>query len=137
MIIYRPGERVTVKIGEVKIFITPLSVDEKFRVSQAAARGVDATKGTNIMPAVNETLRIAVKDIEAPGFQFSDGSPIKLDRKDDGTLSDEGLAVLLMVVDSGKMSNLAMQLAAFGVKDWDIEGVEIVHATPAEKKSTP
>ena len=136
MIIYLPGERVTVKIGEVKIVISPLSYNEKLRVSEAAARGVDGAKGVNIMPAVSETLRVAVKDIDAPGFTFSNGQPITLDRTEDGTLSDVGLAVLMMVVDSGKMSNLAMQLAAFGVRDWDIEGVEVVHATPAEKKST-
>lgn len=132
MIIYKPNEKVTVKIGAVSIVISPLMPDDKIRIASKMPMGSKSSNG-EIISAAYETLKLAVKDIDAPGYEFSDGKPISLSKKDDGSLTDDALAVLLQVVDSRKLTSMAIQLAGDGVRDWDIEGVELVE----QKKPEP
>lgn len=136
MIIYKPNERVTVKIGEVSIVVSPLMPDDKIRIANKMPMGAKSSNG-EIISAAYETLKLAVKEINAPGFEFSDGTPITLAKKEDGSLTEDALAVLLQVVDSRKLTTIAIQLAGEGVKNWEIEGVELVEQKKAEteKKS--
>lgn len=134
MIVYKPSDRVRVKFGPVTITVSPLAPHERIQVANKAVRGVDA--GMNgIAPLAYETLRVAVKEVDAPGFEFPDGSPITLERGEDGLITDEGLAVLLQICDSAKLVSWAVQLAAKGVGDWGFEDVEVVNPFPEKKRA--
>ena len=140
MIIYRPGEKVRVKLGAVSIFISALRPEDKVALATLVPNGAKSLQ-PEIVTMAYETLRRAVKGIEAPGYEFSDGRPLSLEYGDDGRMTDESLAVLLQVVDSRNLVQMAVKLAGDGVRDWEIPGVEIVEtgkkSEQPEEKKTP
>ena len=133
MIIYRPNERVTVKIGSVSIVISPLSPADKLKVADAVGRGAQQT-ASEVLPMTYTALKLAVKGIDAPGYEFSDGTPITLAMGPDGNLTDEGLAVLLEVVNSDTLLPFAALLYKDGIRDWNIPGVEIQRTNKVEQQ---
>lgn len=131
MIIYKPNERVTVKIGDVKIKITPLMPSDRVVLADILQAGAKSAN-KDIVKAAYEALRLSVKEIDAPGYSFSDGQPISLSHGDDGRLTDESLAVLLQVIDAKKLTSMAIVMAGNGIREWEIEGVEIVDSNKSD-----
>lgn len=134
MIIYRPGEKVSVKLGDVSIAISALRPEDKIAIASLVPNGAKSSQ-SEVVTMAYETLRRAVKGIEAPEYEFSDGRPLSLEHGSDGRLTDESLAVLLQVVDSRKLVQMAVKLAGDGVRDWEIEGVQILE--PGKKAPEP
>lgn len=142
--IYRPSDRVAVKIGDVTIFISPLTPQKKaelIRLANELSPRLRSEDKTVQAAAINEstmaTLRYAVKGIEAPGYAFPDGSPISLSTEPDGCLSEEGLSVLFAILDQTKLMLVASSYLKDGIKQWDIDGIEvkIPDAADEQKKS--
>lgn len=141
--IYRPNDRVAVKIGDVTVFISPLTPQRKAELvrltGELTPRLKSEDKGVQAA-AINEstmaTLKLAVKGIEAPGYSFPDGSPISLATEPDGTLSDEGLTVLFAILEQSKLMLIASKYLSEGIKQWDIDGVEVKTQSADEQKKS-
>lgn len=141
--IYRPTDRVPVKIGDVTVFISPLTPQRKAELIRLTSdltprlKSEDKAVQAN---AINEstmaTLKYAVKGIEAPGYSFPDGSPITLSVEPDGTLSEDGLSVLFAILEQSKLMLIASKYLAEGIKHWDIDGVEVKIPAPDDQKKS-
>jgi hypothetical protein len=120
MIIYKITDRIPIVMGEVKVWISPLTFAQKAALGAATVLrgGKEVTDG---FKAAMLSLKYSVKEIE--GVQGADGNPYELDFESDGTLTDDCANELfqlecspLLVKACAKMSN--------GLSD-EIEGVTI------------
>jgi hypothetical protein len=120
MKIFRATDRIPVKIGEVTIFISPLTAEHKGEViSQTKMVGGDVVADTKRMIIL--TLKYAVKGVS--GVTYYDDVPMELKFDEDGTVSDESIAEL-MQIDSDKLVTFASHLIANRLNE-EIPGVEI------------
>lgn len=136
MVVYKCSDRVPVRIGEITVWISPLSGMQKAKIlSLTKMKG-----GQEIPDAVGMallTLKMAVKAIDCPEAVFADGDKVELKLDPNGELDDESLDVLLQVADNDKIITVASMLAAKGLAGWEIPGVKVDFENVVSVKKKP
>jgi hypothetical protein len=121
VIVYRHTDRIPVKMGEIKFWISPLKHEHRVHLSQfikkVSGEDVVDTSGMGLY-----VLKCAIKEVE--GVSIHDGSAYELEFDANGILTDDCLEEVL------RMTNTMTLLQVVGkliqeVKDYQIEGVEI------------
>lgn len=137
MIIYKPTDRIEVKIGEVRLKISPLTALQKTNLmSITKMKGGEEVADLSQMALM--TLKYSVKDISGVNATFADGSEFKLDYEEDGTLSEDGLTALMQVLDNGTLTNIAARLLGKGISGLnEVPGVEIGSTSSVDYKKKP
>jgi hypothetical protein len=120
MIIYKTTDRIPLTIGSLKIWVSPLSLDQKTRLRTFVTQTSGEEKTDGFKFAL-ELLRQSVKEIE--GVQSADGSPYELDFGSDGCLTEECAKELI------QLSECPSLIAACGllykeIKQHELEGVQ-------------
>lgn len=124
MIIYKPSDRITLKIGDVSLKISPLTALQKVSLmSLSKMVGGKEVADTSMMAMM--TIKYSVKEISGVTATFSDGSDFSLSYDPDGTLSDDALTSLMQILDNGTLTQIAAQLLTTGVQGINVPGVEI------------
>lgn len=135
--IYRLTDRIKVKVDDIIITISPLSIQQKSEVEAEGASGGSAA----LLKASLKALKYAIKDIE--GLENAEGSAYKLEFDPDGSLSDACLDDLFNVQQSLKLITIALNLVNNipdefydPVTGVPLDGVSFVKSKePARKKS--
>lgn len=99
--IYRLSDRIKLKIDDLIVIISPLSIHQKASVEEVAS-SAGLIKGTI------EAIRYSVKDIS--GLKDSEGNDYELQYDENGNLSDESLNDLFNIEQSFKLSAVALNL---------------------------
>ncbi len=106
MRIYKPGERITLKIDEIEFVVSPLTFPEKSEILTKMGKASALKDPQEAFKTNFETLRYAIKDVN--GFEDEDGKPWRPSFDEDGRLSWESLDVLLnMSVTEPVMNHIA------------------------------
>jgi len=83
-IIYRPTDRIELAFEGFKVWVSPLSVEQK-AILQGLYRTISGEDKTNAHHVAVETLRMTVKEVE--GVFLSDDQPYQLQFGPDGCLT--------------------------------------------------
>lgn len=124
LIVYRTTDRVPVRFGEVSLLIAPLDAGQYANISGFTKlnAGVQEVDGQRM---VNATLRYSIKGIEGVSAKYPDGTEFELKFDEAGNLTEDSLSELWQVLDRNKLSEMAAKLFAGGLKNLQIEGVEV------------
>lgn len=107
MKIFRMTDRIPVKIGDVKVMISPLNYAQRAEVvSQTKNKGKDIVPDTGMM--MNLTLKYCIKSVE--GLEYFDGSKFELQFDEDGSASQESISELLQMAENEKLITLATKI---------------------------
>lgn len=123
MIIYRTTDRIPVKLGEYRIWISPLTHDHYTRIM--SLKDADGNPDHKAMGSL--TIRHIVKEVEGfDGFEFVDKSKFSLEFEPSGDcLTVDCLDNLLQVLSAQSLSVLASKSIARDFKDLDkLPGIE-------------
>lgn len=137
--IYKRTDKIKLKIDEVIVTISPLSLSQKSEVQVLMNAGVTNRDIKSMQEGVVLILKYGLKDIE--GLTDSDGRPYKLEFEND-ILKDECIEDLFNIELHHKLVNVCSSLLkGISNKITDslgnpIEGVEFV-STKSEVKSDP
>lgn len=133
--IYKLSDRIPVKIGNITITISPLTVDQKVEIEThmlAHRRGDNKAGSQGIVAAV----KYAVKSIS--GVEDGDGNPYTLQFDSSGQLTDECVSDLFNLGMDKQLSLVCTALTR-GVPDQftdesgrPIEGVELIKQSKQE-----
>jgi hypothetical protein len=126
VIVYRPTDKISYSLGEIKFSISPLTFHQKQQVASLLQEAVQNKNPKKMLEASILTVKMALKSIH--GLKFQDGSDFKLEFDENGLISDESIDVLLNTELSEKLIGLCSQLVN-GIPKELPEGVVI------EKKS--
>jgi hypothetical protein len=117
MLVLRTTDRIPCKIGELKLWITPLSWDERTRIFSLG-------KNKESQMAF-ETLRASIKKVEGhEGYTLSDGSTFSPGFDEQGKIDIESLELIIRIAGYDKFSMLAGSLIAETLNE-KLSGVEI------------
>ncbi|TXH09496.1 MAG: hypothetical protein E6R04_07975 [Spirochaetes bacterium] len=132
MIVYRPSDRIAVKVGELTVWISPLSYEEKTNLlSTTKMVGGKAVSDAGKMSYL--TLKYSIKKVEGlESCKFADGSPCTMEFGADGYPTDESLETLLAIFGNTTSAQLSSSLVLGNYKNTSIEGVEFIG--PESKK---
>lgn len=123
MVIYRPSDKIPVKIGDLTLLISPLSAEQNAMIlSLTRMKGGEEVADAARMALV--TLKYCVKEVQGlNGATFADGSPVSFDFDENGILTDDSITVLYGLLNTATLNLLAAKLATEGIKKHDIPGV--------------
>jgi hypothetical protein len=119
MIIYKTTDRIPVTIGELKVWVSPLSLDQKMRLRNLINQSA-GEENTSFAFAL-ELLRLSVKQVE--GVKAGDGSDYELDFGADGYLTDECVKELIQLGQCPQLIT-ACGLLYQEIKEHQLEGVQ-------------
>ena len=133
--IYRTTDRIPLKVGELKITISPLSIHQKAAVEDA----VDGSS-SGFLKAATRAIKFAVKSVE--GLEDSSGDGYNLEFDMNGELTDACVDDLFNIEESPKLAAIALNLinnipdqfydATTGLP---LEGVEFITDKKKEKST--
>ncbi len=136
--IYRREDRIPVRIGDITVKLSPLSIQQKTEIMQSAINGRKNADYGEANKSVVLALKYAIKGIE--GVEDSEGKPYVLQFEGE-SLTDACVGDLLNLGMTGKLTQVCISLAN-GIKDEftdergeKLEGVDIVKASTPEKNS--
>ena len=133
MIIYKPSDRILLKIGDISLKVSPLTALQKANLmsltKMSAGREVADTSLMAIM-----TIKYSVKEIYGVDATFADGTEFSLSYDPDGTLSEESLTAIMQILDNGTLTQIAAQLLTTGVQSIKVPGVEVDAGKSVEVK---
>ena len=133
MIIYKPSDRILLKIGDISLKVSPLTALQKANLmsltKMSAGREVADTSLMAIM-----TIKYSVKEIYGVDATFADGTEFALSYDPDGTLSEESLTAIMQILDNGTLTQIAAQLLTTGVQSIKVPGVEVDAGKSVEVK---
>lgn len=133
--IYDTTDRIKVKIDDVTITISPLTVSQKTEVQVLMAQGRIERDFSKMQSGVIKTLKYGLKDID--GLQKSNGAPYKLSFDESG-LTDNCIDSLFNIELHKKLVKVCQCLTVAITGEFTdengkpIEGVELVSVTPGE-----
>lgn len=136
MIVYKTTDRIPVKIGEVTLWIAPLSAGQYAEVvSLTKLKGGQEIPNAGGMALL--TLSYCIKSVDGLDAKFLDGSEFELEFEGE-KISDESLNCLIQILGSDKLCLLASQVATKGIGNYKIPGVviDLKSAIPVKKKKT-
>jgi len=133
MIIYKPTDRIALKIGDIIVKVSPLTALQKANLMSltklSAGREVADTSMMAIM-----TIKYCVKELIGVQATFADGTEFSLSYDPDGTLSEESLSSVMQILDNGILTQVAAQLLTTGVQNIRVPGVEVESGAGVEVK---
>lgn len=133
MIIYKPSDRIALKLGDIVLKVSPLTALQKANLmsltKMSAGREVADTSMMAIM-----TIKYCVKEIHGVKATFADGTEFSLSYDPDGTLSEESLTAVMQILDNGTLTQIAAQLLTSGVQGIKVPGVEVESGQGVEVK---
>lgn len=136
--IYRRTDRIPLKIGEVTIEVAPLTFHQKSEVQLSIAESSKKGDTMGVIKAAFLCVKYAVKGIS--GVELADGSPYKLELKDDA-LTDECVNDLFSLEESDALSMVCINLMQGRYKDFidpdsgnKLAGVEVIEGKKSAKK---
>lgn len=132
--IYKTTDRITVKIDDISIKISPLSYEAKCEIQAELISG----QTLGIIRAAKKSMQYAIKEIS--GVENSDGSEYKLEFEDD-RLTESCVDDLLNIDQDNKLSFVCTRLLEGIPKDFvnpqtgeKIEGIKIERPRVSGKK---
>lgn len=133
MIIYRPSDRITLKLGEVTLKVSPLSALQKANLmSLTKMSGGKEVADTSLMAIM--TVKYTLKEVSVLDATFPDGSPFSLTFDPDGTLTDDALTCVMQILDNQVLVEIAAHLLTSNIEKMSIPGVEIVTSGGVDAK---
>ncbi len=117
MLVLRTTDRIPVTMGEITLWVSPMSLQEK---AECVSKG---SENQHLM--LFEALKCSIKEIDTgdADITFSDGSPVEFEFQN-GRLTDESLEILAQIVGITPISNLSSKLIT-GLSDLEINGVKV------------
>lgn len=117
MLILRPTDRVPCQIGDVKVWVSPLSWGER---NKALSIGKKDPTGMAF-----QTLRHAIKKVEfLVDAKYSDGSKVEMEYDESGKLMPASLEIVIQAGGSSEFNLLSAAMLTTGLSE-NIEGIEI------------
>ncbi len=109
MIVYRPSDRISVKVGDLEIKVSPLTYQQKTELlsltRQEGGRTVVDLSRRSLL-----ALKKGIREVNGlPDMEFPDGSKVEL-QWENGELSDESLELLLQVLGTVRSPQLSTAL---------------------------
>lgn len=141
--IFRPSDKIVLKFPEgLTVTVSPLSQEARGKLRELY-KTIGGEDKSNAPLVARETLRMTVKAVD--GLCFGDGTPFELKFGPDGMLTEECAEELTMVSFFGAELVIACTHVGVGAyqnligpgKQDSLSMVDVVFATPAEKKTPP
>ncbi len=133
MIIYRPSDRISLRLGAVTLKVSPLTALQKANLmSYTKMVGGKEVADTSLMAVM--TIKYCLKEISGVDATFADGTPFSISLDPDGVLSDESLTSVMQVLDNGLLTQIAAQVLTTGIHNLAVPGVEVVTPGGVEVK---
>lgn len=134
MIVYLPEDEIALKVGDVTLYVSPLTSAQQDKLAQyvrqhAGKKEVDHKK------TVTDTLRWSVKRLG--GVKRPDGSTVELESRD-GQLTDKAMEILYRLGMNTELVNIATHLFTMQEEKLStVEGVEVQSrpGVPVKKKA--
>lgn len=140
MLIHRLSDKITVKIDDIEVKISPLSHSQKTvlqgHMIKAVAGDMEAA-----MESVRQSIKFSLKDIKGVKYLDEEGEARDFALEfENGQITDECIDDVLNMPISGKLNSLCAALLQ-GVPDKvldndgnEIEGIKIVKKKPGKRK---
>jgi len=135
--IYRPSDKVPVKIGEFTFYVCPLTLDQKGTINSFGHMEGGEFKADPIK-VTKAYLKYSLKGFEGPDVCYPDGSKFELKFDESGLLSDqsiEEIACLDQII--GLIKVITSWIVQNRVYDPKIKGVEVVLSGQDSAKKKP
>jgi hypothetical protein len=134
MIVYGPEDRIPLKIGSVRIEISPLRYKDRFRLLSYIQKdgGTDASRQGDM---AYDTLKLAIKSVSGLDARKPNGEKIEILFDSNGVIEDDSLELLIRASNSTVLTQVAAELIA-DVYDFKIVGVSIDQDKKAKKKQS-
>lgn len=133
MIIYKPTDRISLKIGDAIIKVSPLTALQKANLmSLTKMVGGAEVADTSLMAIM--TIKYCIKEVSGIEAHYADGEPFVLTYDPDGTISEESLTCITQIFDTGLLTQIAAQMLTTGVQSIKVPGVEIQAGEGVESK---
>lgn len=133
--IYRHGEKIPLKVGDVTFYVTPLTQAQKAEIASHARRE-SGQEDIDLQKMTMTSIRYSLKGMT--GVEYHDGSPVELSFDENGVLTEESLNEVLYLDHSLKMIMACRNLLSGNPIDEALDGVEVldpVRSIPSKKKS--
>jgi len=102
--IYRTTDRISLKVDDLTITVSPLSIHQKTAVEELASNG----GSSSAIKAAVCAMKFAIKSVS--GLEGPDGSPYQLEFDTDGTLADSVVDDLFNTKTSFKLMSICLNL---------------------------
>lgn len=141
MRIHKTSDKISIKIDDITIKISPLTQLQKSELQGHMVKAVNGDMN-EAMKSVQKSMKFAIKDIDGVEYENDEGEiePYKLELED-GMLTDECVDDLLNLPISNKLSSICSTLLG-GVPDKildangkEIEGIKILKKVGNSGKS--
>jgi hypothetical protein len=132
--IYRTADRIALKIDDLTVKISPLSLHQKTQIQQAMIDGKSENSLEKATQGIALALKFGLKDIV--GLENADGSPYAL-QFDDSGLTEECINDLMNIQQRDKLILVCSSMANAIPSSFNIEGVEFISTAkePAAKNA--
>lgn len=133
--LYMPGEKVPLKIDNITVSVSQLTMAQKATVIEKLQ---NATSALSLIEAAQLAVKFGVKSVE--GVSLSDGSPFKVSLEGN-VLTDESVEALLCLPQSDKIQGACFGLLKglsnplVGSDGKPIPGVEVVANSKPRKQA--
>jgi hypothetical protein len=107
--IYRPSDRIEVKVDDLSFFLSPLSMSQKQELLARVASGSSAGDLNSVLVSIRMALKYTIKDVK--GLIDSDGNAYKVSFDEDGYLSDDDIDGILNLEYSESINLMCMSMA--------------------------
>lgn len=114
MIIYRLTDRIPVKVGELTFWLSPLSTEQKGKLSSFSSI-VSGEKIEDALKAAAETIRMSVKQVD--GLKDAQGNAYEVELGPDGLLTSECVSELTQLDGCDKIVRLAVRWGMNDIKN--------------------
>jgi len=122
MIILRTSDKVPCKIGDLTIWVSPISWDQKISLSKHSKQKSGEVQ-ENQSAMIMDTLIMSIKKVDGFEGEFLDGTPAVLEWVD-GKLTKESIEMLVRAIGAMPISRLSSAILTDALAG-DIEGFEI------------
>ena len=123
MLILRNTDQVPCKIGDITLWVSPITWGEKSNLLRFHAVGGGETR-IDETALLLETLRLSIRRVDGFEGTFSDGSKATLELDDKGLLTQEAIEILVRVIGIAPISKLSSAVISDALSDkiegWDI-----------------
>jgi len=121
MIVYRVTDRIPVKVGELKFWLSPLSYEQKVNLAECTKmKGGEEVVDTSRRAFL--AIKYAIKGVE--GLKCPDGSDYLLSFEPSGVLSDESVSDIVQLDGWVPLAVYCVQMMN-GISDGAVPGVEV------------
>lgn len=134
MIVYKTTDRIPLKLGDITIWVSPLSAYQKADIlsTMKMQGGVEVADGPKMALL---TIKHSVKRLTGlNGIKFFDGSEVTLTFDKNESLDEESLNTLMQVINYSKLTDIAAQLLISNIDELKIEGVKVGNLVVEDSK---